>query len=249
MRRLLPALLVCVLLPVFVPARAEAADFAPGPAEACRIAIAATERARQIPPLLLAAIARVESGRADPSGRIRPWPWTINAAGEGFVFPTKQAAIAAVREKRAAGITSIDVGCLQVNLAHHPEAFPDLETAFDPAANAAYAGRFLAELRARTGDWAAAAAQYHSATPELGAAYRAKVLAAWPEEKRAAQARLITGLPADAGRIIAPGLAQSGQPLLVAGARVNLPRPVRLTKAAPPPRRLPRLGPELAEAR
>jgi predicted metal-binding membrane protein len=62
--------------------------------------------------------------------------------------------------------------------------------------------------------------------------------------------RMIAARPARTRlHLLLIGLARSGQPLLVAGARVNLPRPVRLTQAAPPPRRLPRLGPELAEAR
>ena len=87
---------------------------------------------------------------------------------------------------QARGIQSIDVGCMQVNLMHHPDAFPSLDMAFDPQANAAYAARFLKELYAQTGDWTKATALYHSATPELGAEYQRKVLAVWPEESRLA---------------------------------------------------------------
>ena len=47
-------------------------------------------------------------------------------------------------------------------------------------ANARYAGLFLARLRQNARDWEAAAAHYHSHTPELAQAYRVKVLAAWP---------------------------------------------------------------------
>jgi phytoene dehydrogenase-like protein len=79
---------------------------------------------------------------------------------------------------------SIDVGCMQVNLMHHPDAFANLDLAFDPQVNAAYAARFLKELFAQTGDWTKAAALYHSATPELGAEYQRKVLAVWPEEQQ-----------------------------------------------------------------
>jgi hypothetical protein len=71
------------------------------------------------------------------------------------------------------------VGCFQVNLMHHPYAFARLEDGFDPAANAAYAGAFLTSLRQRLGSWEAAVAAYHSATPERGEAYRARVFAAW----------------------------------------------------------------------
>lgn len=154
---------------------------------ACRIAVRAAERAVGIPAQLLSTIARVESGRRDPaSGQIAPWPWTINVEGQGFFFRTKAEAIIAVRQHQRAGARSIDIGCMQVNLLHHPAAFSDLEQAFDPAANAAYAARFLAELRARTGDWQRAAAFYHSQTPERADDYQRRVLAAWPEEIRLA---------------------------------------------------------------
>lgn len=138
---------------------------------------------------MLAAIGRVESGRRDPiSGAWHPWPWTVNAEGEGFFYDTKAQAIAAVRAMQARGMRSIDVGCMQVNLMHHPDAFPNLELAFEPQVNAAYAARFLQELYAQTGNWPKAAALYHSATPDLGADYQRKVMAVWPEESRLAEA-------------------------------------------------------------
>jgi hypothetical protein len=92
--------------------------------------------------------------------------------------------VAAVRDLQAHGVRSIDVGCMQVNLFYHPDAFASLNEAFDPFANAAYAARFLVELHERTGSWDTATAWYHSATPDLGEDYRRKVMAAWPAEKR-----------------------------------------------------------------
>ena len=146
----------------------------------CETAIAAAEHAETLPPGLLGAIGRVESGRFDPAwGGERPWPWSIDADGTSQVFDTKEAAIAATRSLLDKGVHSIDVGCLQVNLQYHPEAFASLEQAFDPAANAAYAARFLRALFAESLDWSSAAASYHSRTPELGTAYRQLVLAAW----------------------------------------------------------------------
>src|SRR3954447_2924311 len=127
---------------IALPAGAERpAPAPPDPAQQCRQAILAAEREHRLPGGLLSAIATVESGRPDPSGRgIAAWPWTINAEGQGRYFDSKEAAIAAVEALRARGVTVIDVGCLQVNLKHHPDAFPDLATAFDPVANARYAG-------------------------------------------------------------------------------------------------------------
>jgi hypothetical protein len=146
---------------------------------ACREAVEAAEREAALPPGLLHAIARTESGRRDPaSGRVEPWPWALNAAGMGMHAPSRAEAIATVAALQARGIRSIDVGCLQVNLLHHPGAFASLEEAFEPAANARYAARFLRELQGRAGgEWSQAVAWYHSATPERGEAYRLRVMA------------------------------------------------------------------------
>ena len=100
----------------------------------------------RLPLRLLGAIAEVESGRPDSAGKVRPWPWTINVEGRGEFFASKQQAIDAVRAVQAQGVRSIDVGCMQVNLMHHPNAFASLDAAFDPTANALYAARFLNTL-------------------------------------------------------------------------------------------------------
>jgi hypothetical protein len=151
----------------------------------CRAAIAEAERGANLPRGLLQAIGRVESGRRDPeTGQFAPWPWTINAEGEGKYFPTREAAIAHVRQLQARGVRIIDVGCMQVNLHHHPNAFASLEQAFDPLTNARYAARFLTELNGGRADWRQAAGHYHSQTPERAGPYREQVLAAWEQEAR-----------------------------------------------------------------
>jgi hypothetical protein len=151
----------------------------------CRAAITEAERGANLPRGLLQAIGRVESGRRDPeTGQFAPWPWTINAEGEGKYFPTREAAIAHVRQLQARGVRIIDVGCMQVNLHHHPNAFASLEQAFDPLTNARYAARFLTELNGGRADWRQAAGHYHSQTPERAGPYREKVLAAWEQEAR-----------------------------------------------------------------
>src|SRR5579883_1477777 len=181
----LGAAIVLLVLLLVAPVRGELA--VPSPGLMCRSAVAAAEKAYGIPAHLLAAISRVESGRPDPMTQaINPWPWTVDAEGEGSFYETKAAAIAAVRAMQARGVQSIDVGCAQVNLMHHPNAFASLDQAFDPLANETYAAQFLKELFGQTGDWTKAAALYHSATPELGADYQRKVLAVWPEEQKLA---------------------------------------------------------------
>ncbi len=152
----------------------------PAPSALCRAAILQAERSGHVPDRLLDAIAVVESGRRDPvSGAVYPWPWAINAEGVGHWYETKAEAIAAVQALQAQGVRSIDVGCMQVNLMFHPEAFASLDIAFDPMTNAAYGARFLQQLFNQTNAWPLAVAAYHSFTPELGADYAHKVLAAW----------------------------------------------------------------------
>ena len=142
----------------------------------CDQAILAAERRHGIPPGLLAAMGQVESGRPDGQGVRRPWPWTINVEGAGAFFPSQAQAVAGVRQAQVLGRLSIDVGCLQVNLRHHPGAFATLEEAFDPAANADYAARYLVSLRPLAGgNWLEAVGMYHSMTPDRAQAYRGRV--------------------------------------------------------------------------
>jgi hypothetical protein len=139
----------------------------------------------RIPSQLLRSIALVESARPDPlTGRVVPWPWTINVSGTGYFFASSEEAITAVANFQARGIKSIDVGCAQVNLLHHPTAFATLERAFDPEANADYAARFLKSLYEGTRNWPLAAAAYHSRLTERGNDYARKVLALWPLAER-----------------------------------------------------------------
>ena len=148
--------------------------------EMCRRHTAAQERADAIPTDLLTAISLAESGRWDDMNRETiAWPWTITARGEGRFLDSKAAAVAAVRRLRRDGFTNIDVGCMQVNLHYHGDAFAGLEEALDPAANIAYAAEFLTNLHGETGSWRRAAAHYHSRTPERGQAYEAKVVRLW----------------------------------------------------------------------
>ena len=175
LRYLLPLLLFCPPL-----ALANAAPGMPRAPALCDSAITTAEDSLRLPPRLLEAIAEVESGRPDPStGKLQPWPWTINADGVGAFFASKAQAIATVRTLQAQGVRSIDVGCMQVNLMFHPTAFASLDAAFDPRANALYAAHFLNALHGGSRDWSGAIAAYHSQTQAIGADYRRRVLALW----------------------------------------------------------------------
>lgn len=168
------AVLVPMLVATFVSMRAAHAGLD------CRAAAHAASRQAGLPAGLLAAIGLVESGRAErPGGARAAWPDTVDADGAGHWFATEAEAASFVRTAVADGARSIDVGCFQIDLEDHPDAFATLHAAFDPASNAAYAAGFLSRLHARLGSWTAATAAYHSATPALGAPYAALVEAAW----------------------------------------------------------------------
>jgi hypothetical protein len=176
MRRLLQFLFIIVP----VTAVAGTPLIPPSPSLLCVTAIAGAERIVRLPPHLLGAIAEVESGRPDANtGKVYPWPWTIDAEGRGQFFATKAQAIAAVSALQAQGVRSIDVGCMQINLMHHPNAFASLDAAFDPTSNALYGARFLSSLYAASGSWIQATAAYHSETPAIGADYERRVMARW----------------------------------------------------------------------
>jgi hypothetical protein len=167
------------------------ADLRTAPAQpmgqVCRQAVAAAERAHNIPTHLLAAIARVESGRRDEvSGTFNPWPWTINFDGQGSFYDNKSQALAAAASMRPRVTRSIDVGCMQISLTSHPNAFASLDQAFDPFQNADYGARFLSQLYEKTGSWPKAVEYYHSATPEIGHEYGLRVYAALPQETQLA---------------------------------------------------------------
>jgi hypothetical protein len=168
-----------------------------GPARAmddaavCGAETARQERAQGIPDRLLHAISLVESGRWDGESRASfAWPWTVMAEGEGRFLPSKAAAIAEVRKLQATGVRNIDVGCMQVNLLAHPDAFASLDEAFEPETNVAYAARFLNGLHDATQNWPTAGAYYHSQTPSLAAAYKARLVSTWDNAKAHPDQRL-----------------------------------------------------------
>ena len=168
-------------------------------ADLCRNAARDAAERSGVPYEVLLAVALVETGRGGD-----PWPWTVNIGGEGHWLPDAETAAALAVQALDQGVTSMDLGCFQLNLRWHAKAFTSVEDMLDPTRNALYAANFLAGHFARTGDWAAAAAAYHSGTPELADAYRARF-----EDVRATLA-----VPADAPKVA--GRANRF-PLLLAG--------------------------------
>ncbi len=160
------------------------------PAEAsvrtvCSAHAAQQEKAERIPPGLVHAVALAESGRwLEGDNSTKPWPWTVTSGKDSFYLSSKEEAIAKVEELQANGRTNIDVGCMQINLHYHPDAFSTLEDAFDPDQNVAYGTKFLKGLRNKTRSWGKATAFYHSQNRARGIAYRDKVYKLWRKLRR-----------------------------------------------------------------
>lgn len=168
--------------------QAEAAKFPANAAEfieTCRTATANTEKSLRLPKRLLNAISLAETGRWHEKNReIIAWPWTVYSEGRGRYLPSKAAAIAEVKKLKAKGVKNIDVGCMQVNLHWHPNAFKSLNQAFDPDINASYAGKLLNKLRNDSRSWNMAVAHYHSRTKKYNIPYKKKVLKLWGDDRK-----------------------------------------------------------------
>ena len=173
------ATITAIILLYSTPANAQLDQLIEG-AKLCTRHLQRYEREYGIPAHLLSAIASTESGRFHDGLKIKlPWPWTINAEGKGYFFDSKEEAMAMVHKLQAGGIKSIDIGCMQVNLFHHPDAFTSLSQAFEPENNVAYAASFLRNLYQEKGSWKQAASDYHSRTPDLGNKYVGIVYNSW----------------------------------------------------------------------
>jgi hypothetical protein len=135
----------------------------------CALAAAESEAAHRLPPELLQAMAVVESGR---------WPWVVRARGKGYMLDSQADAVALVEKLHGSGVKDIIVGCMQINLRYHGDAFADFAEALEPSANAAYAGRFLNSLHDGE-SWWDAVARYQGGTPSARKAYVTKVAAVW----------------------------------------------------------------------
>ena len=157
--------------------------------QSCLPEIAAAEARHHLPPGLLLSMALVESGRRDPvTGLVAPWPWTIQVQGRGHFYETLADASREAKGFLQAGNGFVDVGCLQVDLFHHPDAFHTLDEAFTPATNIDYAARYLAGLAQTRGSWLEAVAAYNAGDPSDGIGYLARVLYLWKGVHLTAQA-------------------------------------------------------------
>jgi hypothetical protein len=201
--RIYAALLCAVMLmPSCAKAWAQTDDTA-----ACDRAARDAEGEFALPTGMLAAIGSVESGR---------WPWSANVDGAAETYRSKAEAIEALARVRTPRPFDVDIGCFQISLRYHPSAFPTMADAFDPAANARYAARFLQELHGKYGDWDRAVGAYHSATGLLETGYRDRIIAQWKGNPIQMQSKVV--VPEDQPRWRVISIAAALQPIAARGA-------------------------------
>ena len=116
----------------------------------------------RVPAEALYSLALTESSKKLPHG-VRPWPWTINVAGKGYRYATRQEAYQALLGfMRHNSLKRIDVGIAQVNLGWNGHHFRSTWEAFDPYITLHVAARILrACYDNKPGSWITAAGCYH----------------------------------------------------------------------------------------
>lgn len=126
-----------------------------------------------VPSPVLYAVALQESG-LHRGGRIVPWPWTLNVAGESRRYATRSAACAALLQAlRTFPATHIDAGLGQINLGHQKHRYRQPCDLLDPYYNLAQSADILREQHGPDEDWLLAIGRYHRpAGGEPAARYR-----------------------------------------------------------------------------
>lgn len=119
----------------------------------------AAARAAGVPAEVLFAIAMQESGMA-LRGRLIPWPWTLNTAGEASRYAGRAEACTALR-RALKNRRSVDVGLGQVNVRYHSHRVKEPCELLDPYRNLAITAAILREQHSPGRDWMIAVSRYH----------------------------------------------------------------------------------------
>ena len=147
---------------------------------------AAARSAGVADPLLLYAIALVESGYLADGGCYRPYPWTVRLPG-GTVLPGSEAEARRIVRLLPPG-TNADIGVMQVNLAAHHDMVVHAEDLVAPVQNIFVAARILAEaLDSAPLDLELGIGRYHSWDEQRARTYGRRVLALYLSLARSAQ--------------------------------------------------------------
>lgn len=135
-----------------------------------------------VPTELLYAMALVESGRK-VGDDVTPWPWTLNVAGQGRYYESREAMFADLMAALQRGQLSVDVGQMQVNWYWQYTRLQSPWRITDPAVNLKIGAQILRDHFERSGDWWTAVGLYHrpathdQVSLDLAEGYRQRVRA------------------------------------------------------------------------
>ena len=134
-----------------------------------------------VPVALFYAVALTESGQSiESKSRRRPWPWTLNIAGEAHYFKTRWQAWRALDQSLRSGQESVDIGLMQVNWRFHEERLGNSWLALQPHHNLAVGAEILKNCYAKRRDWWASVGCYHAPSDsDRARRYQARVATHW----------------------------------------------------------------------
>lgn len=115
-----------------------------------------------VPAEALYSVSLAETSRQLPQGE-RPWPWTLNVAGKGYRYASREEAYQALLGfMRHNPLRRIDVGIAQVNLGWNGGYFRNYREALEPYTNLRAAAQILRHCYdLNPGSWLQAAGCYH----------------------------------------------------------------------------------------
>ncbi|EBS4547884.1 lytic transglycosylase domain-containing protein [Salmonella enterica subsp. enterica serovar Newport] len=115
-----------------------------------------------VPAEALYSVSLAETSRQLPQGE-RPWPWTLNVAGKGYRYASREEAYQALLGfMRHNPLRLIDVGIAQVNLGWNGGYFRNYREALEPYTNLRAAAQILRHCYdLNPGSWLQAAGCYH----------------------------------------------------------------------------------------
>lgn len=115
----------------------------------------------RVPPNVLYAVALQESGRR-MAGRVVPWPWTLNVAGQSRRYANRREACADLRRVlQVTPATRVDVGLGQLNVGHQRHRVRHPCELLQPYRNLRLAATILREQYTVQDGWLIAAGRYH----------------------------------------------------------------------------------------
>lgn len=165
MKSLIP---LCLALSLSLPVPSCASDVVPP-------AYQLTGSEYGIPPVILYSIALTESGKRFQGERL-PWPWTVNHAGKGIYFASREEAYQYLSQLVSQGQTNFDVGLMQVNWRWNSNVFGSLWEALDPYENLRGGAAILQSHYVRLGSFEDAVGAYYSpGNATRAGAYRERV--------------------------------------------------------------------------